>query len=121
RVVAPLVSGELLRYVLALPADYKIRRENGAAIEKWVLRKAYEAFLPPEISGRTKQEFSQGSGVASLLPARVEALLEDGELEAVQADFPFIRSKEELYYFRIFGEHFGFGLAVESVGQWIPE
>jgi asparagine synthase (glutamine-hydrolysing) len=121
RVVAPLISGELFSYVLTLPASYKIRAEGDARIEKWILRKAYEPFLPPQITRRTKQEFSQGSGVAALLPARVGALLEDTELDEVQAEFPFIRSKEELYYFRIFGEHFGFGLAVESVGQWIPE
>ena len=30
-----------------------------------------------------------------------------------------VRSKEELYYFRVFAEHFGTGKAMETVGQWI--
>lgn len=121
RVIAPLISGELFQFVQTLPPEYKLLNEDGVSIEKWILRKAFEPYLPEEITNRTKQEFSQGAGVASLLPERVEVLVTDDELEEVQSEFPFIRSKEELYYFRLFGDNFGYGLAVESVGQWIPD
>ena len=43
----------------------------------------------------------------------------DHELVQAQVEYPMIRSKEELHYFRLFTEHFGHGRAVETVGQWI--
>jgi asparagine synthase (glutamine-hydrolysing) len=119
RVVAPLISGELFEHMLSIPSEYKLRQEGDRFNEKWILKKAYENDLPSEVLQRNKQEFSQGSGVADLLPARIEQLVSDRELREVQEQFPFIRNKEEMYYFRLFSEHFGFGIAMEAVGQWI--
>ncbi len=119
RVVAPLVSGELLQYSMAIPPQYKQKPEGSQKIEKWIFRKAYENLLPEPIVWRGKQEFSQGSGSAKVLPAYFEELIPDHELAEAQAKYPVIRSKEELYYFRLFTEYFGAGLAVDTVGQWI--
>jgi asparagine synthase (glutamine-hydrolysing) len=119
RVVAPLISGELFRYTLAIPAEYKQKPEGDEKIEKWIFRKAFEAFLPNTITWRLKQEFSQGSGLAELLPACFESLISDEELAEAQSKHPMVRSKEELHYFRIFTKHFGAGKAVQTVGQWI--
>ncbi|MDH4187990.1 MAG: asparagine synthase-related protein, partial [Nitrospira sp.] len=119
RVVAPLISGELFQYSLAIPPEYKQRKEGEEKIEKWIFRRAFEPFLPEEITGRVKQEFSQGSGSAALLPGYFEESISDEELVEAQAEYPMVRSKEELYYFRIFTGHFGSGRAVETVGQWI--
>jgi asparagine synthase (glutamine-hydrolysing) len=119
RVVAPLISGELFRYALAVPPEYKQKPEAGEKIEKWIFRKAFEPFLPDTITWRLKQEFSQGSGLADLLPAHFETVISDEELDEAQSRFPILRSKEELSYFRLFAEHFGTGKAVETVGQWV--
>ena len=118
RVVAPLISGELFRYTLAIPAEYKQKPVGNDKVEKWIFRKAFEPYLPAVITQRVKQEFSQGSGSAALLPRYFENLIGDDELSKAQSKFPIIRSKEELYYFRIFTDHFGDGRAVETVGQW---
>jgi asparagine synthase (glutamine-hydrolysing) len=118
RVVAPLISGELFRYTLAIPAEYKQKQVGNDKVEKWIFRKAFESSLPAAITQRVKQEFSQGSGSAALLPGYFENVIGDDELAEAQARYPLIRSKEELYYFRIFTEHFGDGRAVETVGQW---
>ncbi|MBU0987362.1 MAG: asparagine synthetase B, partial [Proteobacteria bacterium] len=119
RVVAPLISGELLNYAMALPPEYKQRPEGDRKIEKWIFRKAFENVLPKEIVWRLKQEFSQGSGSANVLPAYFEEIITDKELLEAQRSFPIVRSKEELYYFNIFVAHFGSGSAVDTVGQWI--
>jgi asparagine synthase (glutamine-hydrolysing) len=119
RVVAPLISGELFRYVLAVPPEYKQKPENDQKIEKWIFRKAFEAYLPDAITWRVKQEFSQGSGSSNILPAYFEEKIDDEALRNAQADYPVIRSKEELYYFQIFTKHFGSGSAIDTVGQWI--
>jgi asparagine synthase (glutamine-hydrolysing) len=118
RVVAPLISGELFRYTLAIPAEYKQKQVGNDKVEKWIFRKAFESSLPAAITQRVKQEFSQGSGSAALLPGYFENVLGDDELAEAQARYPLIRSKEELYYFRIFTEHFGDGRAIDTVGQW---
>ena len=118
RVVAPLISGELLQYSLTIPPQYKQKPEGSQKIEKWIFRKAYESLLPESVVWRSKQEFSQGAGSASVLPAYFEEQVPDHELAEAQAKHPIIRSKEELYYFRLFTEHFGAERAVETVGQW---
>jgi len=119
RVVAPLISGELLDYTLQIPPEYKQRKQGDQKIEKWIFRKAYESILPKVITRRIKQEFSQGSGSASVLPHYFEENISDKEFREAQEKYPVIRSKEELYYFRIFTKHFGDGAAVETVGQWL--
>lgn len=119
KVVAPLISGRLLQYAMQVPPEYKLHPNGDTKVEKWIFRKAYEGDLPEAITSRLKQEFSQGSGVADLLPARCEKEITDAELAAAQEKFPMVRSKEELYYFRLFVDRFGDGAAVNTVGQWV--
>lgn len=119
RVVAPLISGELLAYSLAIPARYKIREEGGRKIEKWIFRKAFEWDLPEQVVWRAKQEFSQGSGAGALLTRYFDREVPDSELAVARQKYPFIRSKEELHYFNLFTKHFGDGKAVDTVGQWV--
>jgi len=119
RVVAPLISGELLNYAMAIPSEYKQKPDGDQKIEKWIFKKAYENLLPKEIVWRLKQEFSQGSGSADVLPAYFEETVNDDELIKVQNNYPMVRSKEELYYFKIFTKYFGSNRAVETVGQWV--
>ena len=119
RVVAPLISGELFRYVLAVTSEYKQKQEGDQKIEKWIFRKAFKQYLPEAITRRVKQEFSQGSGSADVLPSYFEKAVDTKEFKSARVDYPMIRSKEEFYYFQIFTKHFGRGRAVDTVGQWI--
>ena len=119
KVVAPLISGELLEYAFSIPPELKQKPERDEKIEKWIFRKAYEDQLPKEITWRLKQEFSQGSGSAAVLPDYFEKKIGDAELAEAQKEYPIIRSKEELYYFRLFTNHFGSDKAIATVGQWL--
>ena len=119
KVVAPLISGELLAYAMTIPSEYKQRPDGDGRVEKWIFRKAYEQDLPESIVWRPKKEFSQGSGSADVLPRYFEETIDVGELEKMRKRHPMIRSREELAYFRIFCNHFGSPRAVETVGQWI--
>lgn len=119
RVVAPLISGELLRYVMTLPPEFKQKPEPDQRIEKWIFRKAFEGRLPNRVIWRVKQEFSQGSGSAGVLPDYFDQQISDAVFSEAKENFSHVRSKEELYYFRIFVDHFGQGKAAETVGQWI--
>ncbi|TVR33328.1 MAG: hypothetical protein EA404_05315 [Spirochaetaceae bacterium] len=119
RVVTPLISGNLLRYAMNIPAEYKQRADGNSKIEKWIFRKAYEAMLPHAVAWRIKQEFSQGAGSADSLASYFEDSFSDRELAQARREFPFVRSKEELYYFRLFCDRYGTGKAVSTVGQWV--
>lgn len=120
KVVAPLISGQLLDYSLRnISPQYKIKNEDGKQMEKWIFRKAFEEFLPERIVWRLKQEFSQGSGSAAAMPGHFEEIITDDELALARKDFPIIRNKEELHYFRLFTGKFGSGRAVVTVGQWL--
>jgi asparagine synthase (glutamine-hydrolysing) len=118
RVVAPLISGELFDYSLSIPAEYKQGSVDGQKLGKWIFRKALKRVLPEAITQRVKQEFSEGSGSAQLLPQHFESVYSDAELAEVQAEYPVVRRKEELHYFRLFTERFGTGRAIQTVGQW---
>ena len=119
KVVTPLISGKLLDYAIRLPSDFKQKRTENGIVEKWVFRKAYEDLLPEEVVWRSKQEFSQGSGSANALITHIEDMISDKDLADAQAHWPILRSKEELYYFRMFTKHFGAPKAAATVGQWI--
>jgi asparagine synthase (glutamine-hydrolysing) len=119
RVVAPLISGELLRYTLSIPTEFKLKPDGDQKIEKWIFRKAFEDVIPKEIVWRVKQEFSQGSGSADILQQYFKDKISDEELAITQGAHPMIRCKEEAFYFLIFADHFGTGRAVETVGQWV--
>ena len=119
RVVAPLISGKLLNYAMQIPARYKQKPEGNEKIEKWIFRKAFESKLPDRIVWRLKQEFSQGSGSADVLPSYFEDAVTNDEFSAAKEKYPLIRSKEEFYYFRIFTDFFGDKKAVDTVGQWV--
>ena len=119
RVVAPLISAPLLQYALALAPELKQKPKGDQKIEKYIFRKAFENDLPAEVVWRLKQEFSQGSGSAALLPGHFEQIVSDKDLAEIQEAFPVVRSKEEMFYFNLFTKHFGSGSAVDTVGQWI--
>ena len=119
RVVAPLISGELLNFALAMAPELKQKPDGDQKIEKWIFRKAFESDLPTEIVWRLKAEFSEGSGSAGVLPSYFEQTVDDEELSAIQATHSMIRSKEEYYYFKVFTKYFGEGHSVDTVGQWI--
>ena len=118
RVVAPLISGELLDYALQIPPEYKQHPNGDGRIEKWAFRKAFEACLPEAIVWRGKQEFSQGSGSAGVLPDHFEAVVSDAEYAATRERYPLARSKEEAHYLKVFVAAFGDGHAINTVGQW---
>ena len=56
----PFLDKEFINYVLSLNPALKI--SNNKRIEKWILRKAFEGFLPEKILWRQKDAFSDAVG-----------------------------------------------------------
>jgi asparagine synthase (glutamine-hydrolysing) len=97
----PFLDVDLVELGLALPARWKLAHEDRA--EKWLLRKAFEGWLPDELLWRRKAQFGEGTGARDVLREHYGALVDAEEFarERGLVDPP-LRTPEELAYFRLF-------------------
>lgn len=113
----PFLDKEFMDVAMRLnPEDKMIK--NGR-IEKWVLRKAFEDYLPESVAWRQKEQFSDGVGYSWIdsLKAETAKLVSDDQLANAKYRFPINTptTKEEYYYRSIFAEHFPSDSAAECV------
>jgi asparagine synthase (glutamine-hydrolysing) len=96
---------EVVAHALSIPAEYKLRD----GVEKWILRRAMEGELPDRVLNRKKAKFWSGAGLEDLLALHAEGQISDDDFrqERVLPNGWRLDSKEELMYYRIFGDHFG--------------
>jgi asparagine synthase (glutamine-hydrolysing) len=104
----PFLDKEFMDVAMRLnPADKMITKER---IEKWVVRKAFEDYLPAAVAWRQKEQFSDGVGYnwIDTLKAMVSKEVTDEQLKNARYRFPINppMSKEEYFYRSIFTEHF---------------
>ena len=104
----PFLDVSMISLAQQIPAKWKLHRmPNGDVVEKWVLRKACEDLLPPEIVWRDKEPFDEGSGTADLIGRRgLNEWLDQGSAEAYGARYQHrqLRSHEECVYHKILAE-----------------
>lgn len=62
KVRSPFLAHAVKEYALKLPAEYKVRRQDGKLWEKWILRQAFENELPREVLWRPKVPMEKGVG-----------------------------------------------------------
>ena len=115
----PFLDKEFIDVAMTLnPKDKMINRDR---IEKWILRKAFEDYLPKEIVWRQKEQFSDGVGYSWIdtLKTVVENLISDEQLANAAQKFPIQPpgTKEEYYYRSLFSEHFPSDTAAKCVPQ----
>ncbi|MDX1830296.1 MAG: asparagine synthase B [Lutibacter sp.] len=115
----PFLDKEFMDVAMRInPQDKMI---NGERMEKWVIRKAFEKYLPESVAWRQKEQFSDGVGYSWIdtLKEIVEVEVSDEQLENAKFKFPIQTptSKEEYYYRSIFSMHFPSDTAAESVPQ----
>ncbi len=91
------------------------------AMEKWVIRKAFEDMLPESVAWRQKEQFSDGVGYSWIdtLKEIVEKEVSDEQLANAHYKFPLQTptTKEEYYYRTIFATHFPSDAAALCVPQ----
>lgn len=112
----PFLDLEMVNYAISLPPELKLWENR---IEKWILRKAFEGYLPDEILWREKIQFAEGCGSDRIIQELVEEQISDREFSQNKHIIqPSIRSKEELYYYRIFRQFYNSDRVVSGVGRW---
>ena len=104
----PFLDKEFLDVAMRInPADKMV---SGERIEKWVLRKSFEDYLPHEVAWRQKEQFSDGVGYnwIDTLRAMASKEITDNQLKNAEFRFPVNppMSKEEYLYRSVFAEHF---------------
>ncbi|MCF8083447.1 MAG: asparagine synthase B [Deltaproteobacteria bacterium] len=118
----PFFDVDMVDLSMKIPPELKIREHNGAKIEKWILRKAFEDthYLPDDILWRYKVQYTQGAGCESLGEKMAEKALSDEDVERIKAENPqaVINSKEAAYYFKIFREFHPQDSILKSIGIW---
>lgn len=104
----PFLDKEFIDIAMRINPKDKMIREG--RIEKWILRKAFEDYLPESIAWRQKEQFSDGVGYSWIdtLKEQAEAKVSDEQLAKAAEKFPINppRNKEEYLYRSIFQEHF---------------
>ncbi len=95
---------------VAMRLNPKDKMAGNGRMEKWILRKAFEDYLPDEVVWRQKEQFSDGVGYnwIDTLKALTEKEVSDDQIENAHFRFPHNtpRSKEEYYYRDIFEGHY---------------
>ena len=113
----PFLDKEFIEVAMRLnPKDKMITQER---MEKWVLRKAFEKYLPESVAWRQKEQFSDGVGYSWIdtLKELVESEVTDEQMVNAHHRFPVQtpQNKEEFYYRTIFESHFPSETAALSV------
>ena len=95
---------------VAMRLNPKDKMAGEGKMEKWILRKAFEDYLPESIAWRQKEQFSDGVGYSWIdtLKATSAEKISDEQLANAKFRFPINppMSKEEYHYRSIFSEHF---------------
>ncbi len=104
----PFLDKEFLDVAMRINPEEKMAK-NGR-MEKWILRKAFEDYLPESVAWRQKEQFSDGVGYNWIdsLKEMVAQKVTDEQMNTAKYRFPINTpmSKEEYFYRSIFTEHF---------------
>lgn len=98
----PFLDKEVIDFALSLKWDLKIREKKEERLGKWILRKAFEPFLPQEIIWQDKRPIEVGTGFSKLreiIESKVKKVPEDIGIEFL--------SKEHFYYYQIYRDVVG--------------
>ena len=115
----PFLDKEFIDVAMRVnPTDKMITKDR---MEKWVVRKAFEDYLPESVAWRQKEQFSDGVGYSWIdtLKEVVGKEVTDEQMTNAHFRFPIQtpQNKEEYYYRTIFEEHFPSDAAALSVPQ----
>jgi len=103
KVLQPFMDNRIVDLALEIPARLKISKHDGTIHGKYILRKAFEKFLPKEVVWRDKHPIELGSGSIELSKMLKLPLKEFIELSKIVN----LKTQEQAYYFKIYLETIG--------------
>jgi len=105
---APWFDLKVVEYAFRIPVSLKMKKVRGKLVEKWIVRETFKDVIPEKIAWRKKAKFSQGVDSELLMRDYLNKEIPDWMFEREKEVIPgfFVRSKEELHYWKIFNEIF---------------
>jgi asparagine synthase (glutamine-hydrolysing) len=121
----PYLDPEVQKFAMKMDPRYNVQEERGEVWGKWILRKAYEDVLPPEVRWRDKNPIEVGSGT-TILPKYLAKKISDSEFAAkrkkiLERDNVTIRDKEQLIYYEAYREVVGVPYAKDPDARTCPQ
>ena len=111
KIESPFLSEEVIDFAQKIPANLKIKEENGKRRGKWILRKAFEEHISKQIIWREKSPMQDGAGTAGLTNLFNSVINEETfvekKLTIKKEEDVIIRNRESLHYYEIFRKLFG--------------
>ena len=103
----PYLDQDFIEFALSLGKNLKIKEEKNKIWGKWILRKAFEPFLPSEFIWQEKRPLEVGSGMAFLRRIIAENIT-DEEFEERKRAYPVkFLCKEHLFFYEIYRKEIG--------------
>jgi len=109
-VETPFLNDNVMNLAKTIPANLKVKEDNGKMYGKWILRKVFENKLPKSIVWREKSPMQDGAGTTGLTQL-FNTVISDNAFETKtkqihDLDSVSIRTKESLHYYEIYRKHF---------------
>jgi asparagine synthase (glutamine-hydrolysing) len=110
----PFLDTSFVGLALRIPAGLK--QATAQRPEKWLLRTAFDGWLPDDLLWRRKEQFGDGTGASTILREAIEL---DG-LDRLDGrdDVPPLRTAEEATYWRVFDAHLEGVRSEDVVGRF---
>ena len=103
----PYLDRDFIEFALSLGGDVKIKEERGKIWGKWILRKAFEPFLPTKFIWQGKRPLEVGSGMAFLRKIIAEKIT-DEEFKEKERAYPVkFLCKEHVFFYEAYREEVG--------------
>lgn len=119
----PYLDSAVVELSVRIPISMKVCYDErlDRNVEKWILRKAMQNWLPEEILNRPKLRFAGGTGVDDLMSELTadNVTAEEFKRNPETGKGHKLHSPKELYYYRLFKERFPEGYET-MVARWDP-
>ncbi len=119
----PFLDPEVVGLSNRIPMNLKVRydEEEARDVEKWILRRAMQKWLPPEIAARPKLRFAGGTGVDDLMDELTAGNVSQDEFQKnpKTENGLLLNSPKELHYYRLFRDKYPKDYE-ELVVRWDP-
>jgi asparagine synthase (glutamine-hydrolysing) len=113
----PFLDKTFMDVAMRLNPEDKMAKDG--KMEKWILRKAFEDYLPESVAWRQKEQFSDGVGYMWIDTLKQLTASQVSDEQLANARYRFVvnppMSKEEYFYRAVFTDHFPSDAAAQCV------
>jgi asparagine synthase (glutamine-hydrolysing) len=121
KIESPFLNQKIVEIANQMPANLKVKEENGTRYGKWILRKTIEKHIPEQIVWRKKSPMQEGAGTVGLTNLFESIINEEKYVEKKltieKNDQVVIRSRESMYYYEIFKKLYGTPVEEDAVSK----